>query len=136
MKELVKKPAVFIIRYKDGLQAAAFLMTGLVEDFTVAIDLAGQSEPFSTLMALQDGKPHHHFSCLVENIEEMFTTGIPPYPVERTLLASGMLDFVLESRIRKYQKLKTPELSDLQYRAPRASHFCMKGWGTDGKLIE
>lgn len=136
MKELVKKPAVFIIQYKDGMQAAAFLMTGLVEDFTVAIDLAGEADPFSTLMALQNGKPHHHFSCLVKNIEEMFTTGIPPYPVERTLLASGMLDFALESRFRKYQKLKTPELSEVQYRAPRASHFCMKGWGTNGKLIE
>jgi len=40
-KSLVKDPSVFVIDYADGLQAAAFLMTGMVEDFTIAIDLEG-----------------------------------------------------------------------------------------------
>src|SRR5690606_15384056 len=37
IKQLVQSPSVFIVDYKDGLRAAAFLMTGLVEDFTVAV---------------------------------------------------------------------------------------------------
>ena len=34
-KELVEEPTMFVLEYNDGLRAAAFLMTGLVEDFTV-----------------------------------------------------------------------------------------------------
>ena len=68
-RDLVKEPAVFVIDYNDGLKAAAFLMTGMVEDFTVAIDVEGRDKPVSTLMNLQNGRPHHHFGCLVKNIE-------------------------------------------------------------------
>ncbi len=135
-KNLVKEPAVFIIDYNDGLKAAAFLMTGMVEDFTVAINIDGQQQPVSTLMNLQNGRPHHHFGCLVQNIEKMFETGKPPYPVERTLLTSGILDFALESRFQGYKKLETPQLAQVRYQATDASHFCTKGWGPDGKRLD
>jgi len=128
MRELVKSPAVFSIEYNDGLKAAAFLLTGLVQDFTVAVDVEGVGEPVSTLMHLQPGRPHHHFGCLVKNIELMFETGKAPYPVERTLLTSGMLDFALESRIRAHQKLETPELAKVRYQTPDVSHYCKMGW--------
>ena len=135
MKSLAKTPTAFVIDYKDGLRAAAFLMTGLVSDFTAAVDLPGQSMPFSTLMKLQAGRPHHHFGCLVQNIEKMFETGRPPYPVERTMLTSAILDFALESRIQGYKKLPTPQLETVRYQTPDASHFCSKGWGPDGKRL-
>lgn len=135
-RDLVKSPSVFVIDYNDGLQAAAFLMTGLVEDFTVALDVDGRSEPVSTLMNLQNHRPHHHFGCLVKNIEVLFETGKPPYPVERTMLTSGMLDFALESRIQGHSKLNTPELAQVRYQASAESHFCTKGWGPDGKRLD
>lgn len=134
-RKLVKDPAVFVIDYMDGLRGAAFLLTGLVEDFTVAVDADGRSEAVSALMKLQEGRPHHHFGCLVQKIEELFATGKPPYPVERTLLTSGMLDFALESRIQGYRRLETPELAQVRYRAADAGHFCAKGWGADGKRL-
>jgi hypothetical protein len=134
-RDRVKNPAVFVVDYVDGLRAAAFLLTGLVQDFTVAVDVEGLAEPVSTLMNLQNGRPHHHFGCLVENIEKMFETGKAPYPVERTLLTSGILDFALESRIRGYAKLDTPELARVRYQAPAASHFCAKGWDGSGKRL-
>lgn len=127
-RTLAKNPSVFVIEYADGLQAAAFLMTGLVEDFTVAIDLDGRAEPFSVLMNLQNGRPHHHFGCLVKKIEEMFTTGRAPYPVERTLLTSGMLDFALESRFQGHKRLLTPELERVRYQVQGTSHFCTDSW--------
>ena len=128
VKTLAKSPSVFVIDYADGLQAAAFLMTGVVEDFTVAIDIEGQAAPFSLLMNLQNGRPHHHFGCLVKKIEEMFETGRPPYPVERTLLTSGMLDFALESRFQGHKRLETPELARVRYAVNASSHFCTDGW--------
>jgi hypothetical protein len=135
-RDLVKEPTVFIVDYNDGLKAAAFLMTGMVEDFTVAVDVEGRSEPVSTLMNLQNGRPHHHFGCLVKNIEKMFETGKPPYPVERVLMTSGILDFALESRFQGYKKLETPQLAQVHYQTPDASHFCTKGWGPDGKRLD
>jgi hypothetical protein len=135
-KDLVKEPTVFIADYSDGLRAAAFLMTGMVEDFTVAVDVENRSEPVSMLMNLQNGRPHHHFGCLVKNIEMMFETGKPPYPVERVLMTSGILDFALESRIQNYKKLATPQLAQVRYQTPNASHFCTKGWGPDGKRLD
>ncbi len=136
MRDLVKDPTVFVIDYNDGLKAAAFLLTGLLEDFTVAIDVEGQSKPVSTLMNLQNGRPHHHFGCLVKSIEKMFETGKAPYPVERTLLTSGILDFALESRFQSYKKIDTPELAKVRYQAPSASNYCATGWGSDGKRLD
>ena len=136
MTQLVKSPAVFVIDYSDGLSAAAFLMTGMLEDFTVALEVDGQSSPIATLMDLQNYRPHHHFGCLVKNIEVLFETGKAPYPVERTLMTSGMLDFALESRIRGHRKLETPELAKVRYQPSSASHFCLKGWGPDGKRLD
>ena len=135
-QQLVKEPTVFIVDYSDGLKAAAFLMTGLVEDFTIAIDLEGQALPFTTLMNLQNNRPHHHFGTLVKNIEEMFETGRPPYPVERTMLTSGILDFGLESRFRGYIKLDTPQLASVRYQTNSSSHFSTKGWGPDGRRLD
>ncbi len=135
-QQLVKEPTVFIVDYVDGLKAAAFLMTGMVEDFTIAIDLEGQSAPLTTLMNLQNNRPHHHFGTLVKNIEAMFETGRPPYPVERTMLTSGILDFGLESRFRGYVKLDTPQLASVRYQANNGSHFSTKGWGPDGKRLD
>jgi hypothetical protein len=123
LRQNVKQPAVFLVDYNDGLQAAAFLLTGGVRDFTVAIDIEGRSEPVSTLMWLQDGKPHRHFACLTMNIEKMFESGVATYPAERTLLTSGTLDFALESRFQGYKKLETPELN-VRYLVPKKSNFC------------
>lgn len=134
--ELVEKPVVFLIEYKDGLKAAAFLMTGLVRDFTVAIDVEGVSKPFSTLMRLQPGKPHYHFGCLVKNIEILFQTGKAPYSVKRSMLSSGILDFALESRIQNHRKIETPQLAQVSYQPSAESHFCTKGWGPDGKRLD
>ena len=136
VKALAKTPAVFVIDYNDGLKAAAFLLTGLLEDFTVAIEVEGKDQPVSTLMNLQNARPHHHFGCLVKNIEEMFETGVAPYPVERTMLTSGILDFALESRVQGYRKLETPQLSKVRYKAPERSAYCSKGWGPDGKRLD
>ena len=136
MKTLVKNPSVFVVEYSDGLLGAAFLLTGLVEDFTAAVEVEGLAEPVSMLMDLQNSRPHHHFGCLVKKIEEMFESGRSPYPVERTMLTSGILDFALESRIQGHRRLETPDMAKVRYRATEASHHCTKGWGPDGKRLD
>ena len=46
----------------------------------------------------------------------MFLTGKPQYPVERTLLISGALEALLESRYRGHVRIETPHL-DVRYRS-------------------
>jgi hypothetical protein len=56
----------------------------------------------------------------VSKIEELFETGKAPYPVERTLLVSGILESCLTSRFEGQKRLETPQL-DVHYRPPAES---------------
>jgi len=116
-----KNPAVFLLDYRDGLRAAVYMLGGHVENFLFAAKLAGRPEPVSTLFGLREGRSLPHFDGLVRAIEEMFVTGRPPYPVERTLLTTGALAFALESRHQR-RHWSTPELG-VAYRPPRRRWF-------------
>jgi len=59
----------------------------------------------------------------VQNIEKMYESGRATYPVERTLLTSGILDFGMSSRFEGHKRIETPQLS-VNYKASRESHFC------------
>jgi hypothetical protein len=56
-----------------------------------------------------------HFSFLVQHIARMMTTGKPSYPVERTLLTTGVLAFLMESKANGHRRIETPPLS-VRYR--------------------
>jgi hypothetical protein len=47
----------------------------------------------------------------VQGIDEMFTSGKPSWPVERTLLTTGILDAALTSRFEQQKRLETPQLA-------------------------
>lgn len=107
-------PALFLVEYRDGFRGAALMLNGYVTDLAFAARCGG--EVYATEFYLQPGPPHAHFSYLSLNIEEMFVTGRPTYPVERTLLTSGVLEAALDSRHRGHVRLETPHL-DVQYRS-------------------
>jgi hypothetical protein len=64
----------------------------------------------------------------VHHLEEMMLSGSPSYPVERTLLTTGVLAAIYDSsyghgtNLEVGRRLETPHLH-LAYRAPAASHF-------------
>ena len=58
----------------------------------------------------RDGGLDDPFSRLGLNIQEMFLTGESQYPVERTLLVTGALEALMESRYRGGVRLETPHL--------------------------
>ena len=47
-------------------------------------------------------------------VQEMFLTGKPLYPIERTLLVSGALEALMDSRYRGHVRVETPYL-DVAY---------------------
>jgi hypothetical protein len=111
------------VEYRDGLEAAAFMMNGVAQSACTAVEVEGKSGPVATLMWLQEGKPFQHFACLVQAIEKMFETGKPTYPVERTLLTSGILESILNSKFAGGKRLETPHLG-VTYTAPKQGFFC------------
>src|SRR5204862_6528853 len=98
---------------RDGFRGAELTLNGYVTDLAFAARAEGQVH--ATEFYLQPGPPHAHFSYLSLNIEEMFVTGVPQYPVERTLLTTGILEAALDSRYRGHVRLETPHL-DVRYR--------------------
>jgi hypothetical protein len=73
----------------------------------------------ATEFFLQRDFPHGHFNYLALNIEEMVLSGTSPYPAERTLLTTGILDAVMTSRHLGHTRVETPhlEISYLSYEA-------------------
>ncbi|MCD6518617.1 MAG: hypothetical protein J7M05_01655 [Anaerolineae bacterium] len=120
VKKVVQKPVAFIVEYRDGLEALTLLLNGYATSFAFA---GLNSEGIQACeFVLQGGRPYAHFSYLGLNIEEMFLTGWPTYPVERTLLTTGILAAAMESRYRGYLRLETPYLR-VAYRAVESVPF-------------
>ncbi|MDA1165436.1 MAG: hypothetical protein O3B13_20250 [Planctomycetota bacterium] len=122
MREWVKDPIAYRIEYIDGTRATMLLMNGLVTDFTFAAKLKGQSDPLSTLFYLPPNPNVTYSAALMENAEKMFMTGKAPYPVERTLLTSGMVEAALQSLAGGQKRQVTPHLS-VNYRPAKESTF-------------
>ena len=114
MEAHCQNPALFLIEYRDGLRGAIMMLNGYIRDLAYAARIGGKIH--STEFYVLNGPPHPHFSYLSLNIEEMFVTGKPSYPVERTLLTSGILEAALDSRYRGHIRLETPHL-DVAYRS-------------------
>ena len=119
LPRLVKNPAAYFIEYRDGLKATLLMLNGAVKDFNFAARIKGGGIQ-STQFFLSPEPNVTYSACLVRKIEEMFETGKAPYPVERTLLVSGILESCLTSRFEGQKRLETPHLS-VQYRAPQVS---------------
>lgn len=124
MKEMVKDPIAYRIEYTDGLKATMLLMGGLVQDFTFAARLKGEKAPISTLFHLPPNPNVVYSAALMSKAEEMFTTGKAPYPIERTLLTTGMVAAGLKS-LADGKRLETPHLT-VKYAASDESQFFRK----------
>jgi hypothetical protein len=122
LEELVEQPSAYFIEYNDGFRATLLMLNGAVQDYTFAAQLQGVPQ-VQSIQFMLPGQPNVVYSaCLMAKVEEMIVSGQAPYPVERTLLVSGMLERCLESRLSDHCRLTTPEL-DVSYQAPQASHF-------------
>jgi hypothetical protein len=120
-RDNAKDPILFLLRYRDSLEAAVYLLNGHISQTGVALQ-AGQNEPDATEIWLQPGRPFSHFSSLTHWIEELIVTASAPYPVERTLLTTGALAALMDSSFHKGKRLETPHLA-VRYRAPTQSFY-------------
>ncbi|MGE5647707.1 MAG: hypothetical protein ACM336_18175 [Acidobacteriota bacterium] len=119
LPKIVKNPRAYFIEHNDGLKTTLLMLNGAVKDFNFAARVRGLGVR-SCQFFLTPVPNVTYSACLVSKIEEMFETGRAPYPVERTLIVSGMLESCLTSRIEGHRRLETPHLS-VRYQAPRES---------------
>ncbi|MBX3397638.1 MAG: hypothetical protein KF873_02765 [Gemmataceae bacterium] len=122
MKAMVKSPVCYRFEYADGLKATMLLLNGLVGDFTFSAKLKGKDEPLSTLFYLPPNPNVTYSASLMSKAEEMFLTGVAPYPVERTLLTAGLVEAGMQSLAKDQKRLETPHLA-VKYTAPKESLF-------------
>ena len=126
MKTIVKDPIAYQYEHLDGLKSTMTLMNGLVQDFNFAAHLEGRDTPLSTQMYLPMPPAHttlaNFFSPQVNNVEKMFLTGVASYPVERTLLTSGLVTAGVDSLNQDQQRIETPHL-DIAYHSTEESTF-------------
>lgn len=126
MRSLIKNPVAYHYEHADGLRSTLLLMNGLVRDFNFAAQFEGSSDPFSTQMYLPmpDGRTTQasFFSPLVNNMEKMFLTGKETYPIERTLLTTGLTAAGVESLYQKQARVQTPHLA-IRYQPTAESTF-------------
>ncbi len=120
LQRLVENPAAYFIEYNDGFQATLLMLNGAVRDYCFAAKLKNEKTLISTQFFLTPTPNVTYSACLVSKIEELFETGVAPYPAERTLLVSGTLESCLKSRHQGNVRLEAPQLK-VEYRAPMES---------------
>jgi hypothetical protein len=122
MREWVKNPVAYRVEYADGTRATMLLMNGLVSDFTFAAKLKGRDEPLSVLFYLPPNPNVVYSAALMAQAEELFLTRRPPYPLERTLLTTGLVAAACRSLGENQRRLETPHLA-VRYEPPKESRF-------------
>lgn len=109
LPEAVRKPVLFRLEYRDGLRTAVLELNGAAGEWAGAWKYA-DGEIESCQFWTQEARPGAHFTLLLQGIEHMIQTGRPAWPVERTLMSSGALDALLQSRKQGGVRLETPHL--------------------------
>ena len=110
----------FLVEYRDGTRGTVLLLNGHLQDFVFAGRVRGESRPLSCMLHLPSPPGARFFDALVANIEKLLDNGRSPYPVERTVLTTGVLDSAMESHKRRGERIETPELA-VHYVAPADS---------------
>ncbi|MED5415836.1 MAG: hypothetical protein VYC64_12850 [Candidatus Latescibacterota bacterium] len=122
LRRLVEKPVAYLIEFRDGLRATLLMINGAIGDYNFAAKLKGEEDPVSCQFFLTPTPNVTYSACFAAKIDEMFQTGVAPFPAQRTMIVNGILESCLQSRHQGSKRLETPHL-EVGYTAPEASHY-------------
>ncbi len=107
----VEDPHVFLIEYCDGLKGSILMLgdTGYVQKFAYAARRGHTIDALEYHIESSPGRGMAGYLGL--NIEDFFLTGVPPTPLERTYLTTGILEAAMISNASGGRCIETPHLS-------------------------
>lgn len=114
----------YLIEHRDGFKTT--MLMSPIRDFNYAGLRADNDEIVSCQMYLP--MPTHgsstadFFNPLARHIETLVIENAAPYPVQRTLLTSGMVIAGVDSLFQQSQLIETPEMS-VKYNVKPESHY-------------
>lgn len=121
-------PYLILVRYKDGLIAPLVTVPG--NRWAFACRLHGETEPQGCNFHVGPWVNRNLFKALSHAIQTFFRTKQPPYPLERTLLTTGITEAVMQSRHANGIVQPTPHL-EFSYQPRDFSEFRENGASWD-----
>jgi hypothetical protein len=103
------EPHGILLTYKDGFRGVVLKVGRNGTRWNFACRLKGEGDLKALRYYVGPWKNRNLFKALAHAIQHMIHTGKPSYPVERTLLVSGVLDAAMHSRAEG-KSLRTPHL--------------------------
>jgi hypothetical protein len=111
-----------LITYVDGLKSVVYKHGKSSDRWNFACSLKNEKSPHATAIINGPWGNFNLFNALSHAIANFFQTGKSPYPIERTLLASGLLEAAMRSHFGGGKVIETPELQ-FAYQSPDWSAF-------------
>ncbi|HLJ97894.1 MAG TPA: hypothetical protein VKU02_32325 [Gemmataceae bacterium] len=103
------QPHGILLHYHDGLRAMVLKIGSSSTRWNFACRLKNDPKPRAARFYVGPWQNRNLFKALAHAIQQMIHTSRPSYPVERTLLVSGVLDAAMHARAEG-KSLATPHL--------------------------
>lgn len=111
LREMIREPArAIILDYKDGLRGTVLSIGYSGVRWNIALRLKNDDKIRATYFYGGPWNNRGLFRALAHAIQEHFVHAHSPYPIERTLMATGALDAAMHSRHAGGVKQSTPHL--------------------------
>ena len=123
-RSMSPNPYLILVRYKDGLIAPLVTVPG--NRWAFAYRVRGETEPTGFEFHVGPWVNRNLFKALSHAIQHLFLTKKAPWPLERTLLTTGMTEAGMQSRHNGGAIQPTPHL-EFSYRPRDVSAFRENG---------
>ncbi len=107
--KLAREPRGWIIEHEDGLRTTVLVLDGVVADINFAAQ-ARDNTIYSAQLLRSPVPAENHFSRLVAVVDDFFRSGEPPWPVERSVLQTGLMEAFRKSGATPGIRIMTPQL--------------------------
>ncbi len=107
--KLATDPRGWVMEHSDGLRSSVLLLEGVVGDANFALRPSG-SDIISAQLYRPPKPGQHEFSRLAAVVEDFFVSGMPPWKIQRSLLAAGLREAFRRAAAQSGERLETPGL--------------------------